>query len=61
MASKKRLPCPFCGSKRLMVAGSQDEPNDKSVVCRDCYATGPINTRKHSASSLWNSRKDGSK
>lgn len=56
MAKTKRLPCPFCGSKRLRVLRSEDDPNDKSVGCLDCYAAGPVNNGKHSASYLWNRR-----
>jgi len=52
----KLLPCPFCGSTRLVVAASQDFPQDKSVCCMDCHASGPINTRGGSASKLWNVR-----
>lgn len=47
-------PCPFCGSKHLLVTHLRRDVN--SVVCIDCGGEGPEKLGRDDAISSWNRR-----
>lgn len=47
---KGALPCPFCGSDRIL------EGYKYSAICVDCGATGPDKARAKDALKAWNTR-----
>lgn len=50
-ALKSAKPCPVCGSEKLDMAQAIMRHH---VVCRQCYAAGPINFDKKKAVEWWN-------
>lgn len=44
------LPCPFCGSTRIL------EGMKYCAICTDCGATGPEHETARKAVKLWNQR-----
>lgn len=45
-------PCPFCGSKRILVT----KPTTWQSWCIDCKAIGPYKVDKQDAIEAWNRR-----
>lgn len=48
--------CPFCGSSEVGVV--KEHHRHKYVYCRNCGATGPVNTKQSEAEKAWNSPLD---
>lgn len=49
------LPCPFCGSDRVMVTN----PTMWQAWCKNCKAIGATNLTKQEAIEAWNTRASG--
>lgn len=47
---KDALPCPFCGSSRILIGMKW------SAICVDCGATGPDKDKESKAGQAWNKR-----
>jgi len=56
-------PCPFCGSKKLMMDTGLSGADDSKlfwIVCNECYSSGPAYDKKSAAIARWNKRVDNS-
>lgn len=52
-------PCPFCWSKDLDVSFYTERGQNKApcfVICRTCFATGPVMVTTDKARAAWNLR-----
>lgn len=52
--SKNLKPCPFCGSKNVVVCPDPADQRDHMVMCNDCGACGPACSHAEKAIKLWN-------
>ena len=58
MAKIELLPCPFCGSKKLMFgyAFKPGHNDSRKIECAECESHGPIRDGKQAAADAWNER-----
>lgn len=52
----ERLPCPFCGSKEIIVFQNEKDSTKQWASCMDCLSFGPRGMSKYSALLAWNTR-----
>ena len=52
----ERLPCPFCGSREIIVFQNEKDGAKHWANCMDCLSFGPRGMSKYSALLAWNTR-----